>query len=64
MSEASRASYRLACRLLGAGTGVTDHDTIWQSPRMTTTPTVVSARKAYEMAGYGPRDIEFAEFYD
>ena len=50
--------------LLGAGVGVTDHDTIWQAPRMTTTPTVISARKAYEMAGYGPRDIEFAEFYD
>ena len=29
--------------LLGAGAGVSDHDTIWQSPRMTTTPVVVSA---------------------
>jgi acetyl-CoA acetyltransferase len=50
--------------LLGAGAGVSDHDTIWQSPRMTTTPVVISARKAYEMAGYGPKDIQFAEFYD
>src|SRR5207253_10895224 len=50
--------------LLGAGAGVTDHDTIWQSPRMTTTPVVVSARKAFEMAGYGPKDIQFAEVYD
>ena len=41
--------------LLGAGAGVTDHDTIWQSPRMTTTPVVISARKAYEMAGYRPK---------
>jgi acetyl-CoA acetyltransferase len=50
--------------LLGAGAGVSDHDTIWQSPRMTTTPVVVSARKAYEMAGYRPKDIQFAECYD
>jgi acetyl-CoA acetyltransferase len=50
--------------LLGAGAGVSDHDTIWQSPRMTTTPVVTSARKAYEMAGYRPKDIQFAEFYD
>ena len=50
--------------LLGAAAGVSDHDMIWQSPRMTTTPVVVSARKAYEMAGYGPQDIQFAEFYD
>jgi acetyl-CoA acetyltransferase len=50
--------------LLGAGAGVSYHDTIWQSPRMTTTPVVVSARKAYEMAGYAPKDIQFAECYD
>jgi hypothetical protein len=31
---------------------------------MTTTPVVVSSRKAFEMAGYGPRDIDFAEVYD
>ena len=50
--------------LLGAGAGVSAHDTIWQRPRMTTTPVVISARKAYEMAGYRPKDIQFAEFYD
>jgi acetyl-CoA acetyltransferase len=50
--------------LLGAGAGVTDHDMIWQSPRITTTPVVVSARKAFEMAGYGPKDVQFAEVYD
>jgi len=50
--------------LLGAGASATDHDTIWQSPRMTTTPVVVSSRKAFEMAGYGPKDIDFAEVYD
>jgi acetyl-CoA acetyltransferase len=50
--------------LLGAGAGVSDHDAIWQSPRMTTTPVVVSARKAFEMAGYSPKDVQFAEVYD
>ena len=50
--------------LLGAGAGATDHDAIWQSPRMTTTPVVMSARRAFEMAGCGPKDIQFAEVYD
>jgi acetyl-CoA acetyltransferase len=53
-----------AVYLLGAGAGVTDHDTIWQSPRLTTTPVTISARKAFEMAGYGPKDMQFAEVYD
>ena len=50
--------------ILGAATGVSDHDAIWQADRITTTPVAVSARKAYEMAGYGPRDMQFAQFYD
>ncbi|MCH8109286.1 MAG: thiolase family protein [Chloroflexi bacterium] len=37
---------------------------IWQTPRITTTPTKVSAAKAFQMAGYGPKDMQFAEFYD
>jgi hypothetical protein len=50
--------------VLGAAAGVTSHDTIWQSPRITTTPVVISARKAFEMAGYGPQDMQSAQFYD
>jgi acetyl-CoA acetyltransferase len=50
--------------LLGAGAGVSDHDTIWQSPRMTMTPVGISARKASEMAGYRPKAIQFVECYD
>src|SRR5919109_3924165 len=50
--------------VLGAGAGISDRETIWQNPRMTTTPVVISPRKAYEMAGYRPKDIQFAEFYD
>ena len=50
--------------ILGAAAGVTDHDILSQSPDITTTPVVTSARKAYEMAGYGPKDMEYAQFYD
>ena len=50
--------------ILGAAAGATAHDTIWQAERLTTTPVVMSARKAYEMAGYGPKDIQVAQFYD
>ncbi len=37
---------------------------IWQREKFTETPTVASAKRALEMAGYRPSDIEFAEFYD
>ena len=63
-AERARAFPHPPVYLLGAGASAADHDTIWQSPRMTTTPVVVSSRKAFEMAGYGPKDIEFAEVYD
>lgn len=50
--------------ILGAAAGATAHDTIWQAERLVVTPVVMSARKAYEMAGYGPKDIQVAQFYD
>ncbi len=37
---------------------------IWQTSRVTTTPVKVSAARAFQMAGYRPKDIQFAEFYD
>ena len=36
----------------------------WTNPRMTTVPAAISARSAFEMSGYSPRDMEFAEFYE
>ena len=37
---------------------------IWQRDDITVTPVSVSAPRAFEMAGYKPSDMEFAEFYD
>ena len=37
---------------------------VWQTSRITSTPVKVSAARAFQMAGYGPKDIQFAEFYD
>lgn len=37
---------------------------VWQTPRITTTPVKVSASRAFQMARYGPKDMQFAEFYD
>ncbi len=50
--------------ILGAGAGASDHDTIWQAPDITTTPVKAAASKAYEMSGYGPQDVQFAQVYD
>ena len=49
--------------LLGAGMEQGSVN-IWQTDRITTTPVSVSAPRAFQMSGYGPRDMQFAEFYD
>lgn len=63
-AERARSLPNPAVYILGAGAGASSHDTIWQAERITTTPVVISARKALEMSGYSAKDIEFAEFYD
>ena len=66
VTSASRAKdlKRRPVYILGAGAGASDHDTIWQAPDITTTPVKVAASKAYEMSGYGPKDVQFAQVYD
>jgi acetyl-CoA acetyltransferase len=49
--------------ILGAGECYT-HEHIFLMPSLTTTGAVVSSRKAYRMAGYGPRDMHTAGVYD
>jgi acetyl-CoA acetyltransferase len=49
--------------VLGAGECYT-HEHIFLMPSLTTTGAVESSRKAYAMAGYGPRDMHTAGVYD
>jgi acetyl-CoA acetyltransferase len=49
--------------ILGCGECYT-HEHIFLMPSLTTTGAVQSSRRAYEMAGYGPSDIDVAGVYD
>jgi acetyl-CoA acetyltransferase len=62
-AERAKSMPRPPVYILGCGLEQSNAQ-IWETDRITTTPTRVSAKRAYEMAGYGPRDIQFAEFYD
>jgi acetyl-CoA acetyltransferase len=50
--------------VLGVGGPSTRHDSIWQEETITTSPVVMSAPTALQMAQYSAKDIEFAQFYD
>jgi acetyl-CoA acetyltransferase len=49
--------------ILGAGEGHS-HEHISQAHSLTTSAAVESGRRAYKMAGLGPRDIDLAQLYD
>jgi acetyl-CoA acetyltransferase len=49
--------------LLGAGVAQGNENS-WMTPDVCVTPTAYSAPAAYKMAGYGPTEMQFAEFYD
>ncbi|MEQ9395925.1 thiolase C-terminal domain-containing protein [Haliea sp.] len=49
--------------LLGIGEGHS-HEHISQARSLTTSAAVESGRRAYAMAGLGPRDMDFAQLYD
>ena len=62
-AERARSLPHRPIYVLGAGIEQANA-AIWQTPRITTSPTRVSAARAFAMAGYGPKDMQFAEFYD
>ena len=49
--------------ILGVGEGH-HHEHISQAQDLTTSAAVDAGRAAYEMAGHGPQDMDFAELYD
>ena len=49
--------------LLGVGEGHS-HEHISQAASLTTSAAVEAGERAYEMAGIGPKDIDFAQLYD
>ncbi len=61
--ERARALPNRPAYLLGSGMEQSNAN-VWQNDRITTTPVATSARRSFEMAGYGPADMQFAEFYD
>jgi len=62
-AERARTLRRPPVFLLGAGVAQ-GYENSWLTPDFCQTATAFSAPAAYRMAGYGPKDFEFAEFYD
>ncbi|MDO8672893.1 MAG: thiolase family protein [Dehalococcoidia bacterium] len=51
--------------VLGVGGSALSHYVFWQETGdITVTPVMRTSRRAYQMAGYGAKDIQFAEMYD
>ncbi len=63
-AERARALPNPPVYILGIGGPATSHDTIAQESDVATTPVVLSAPVALQMAGYKAKDMQFAEFYD
>jgi acetyl-CoA C-acetyltransferase len=62
-AERARTLRRPPVYLLGAGVSQ-GYDNSWLTPEFCQTATAFSAPAAYRMSGYGPKDFQFAEFYD
>lgn len=62
-AERARSLAKPPVFVLGAAT-CTDHMVIGQMPDLTTTPGVVSGRRAFEMAGMEPSDVDVLMGYD
>lgn len=62
-AERARDFRHAPAYLLGVGEGH-GHEHISQARSLTTSAAAESGRRAYEMAGVGPRDIDLAQLYD
>lgn len=62
-AERAAQSLNKPVYVLGGGIGLDDFGGM-QKPEITTSPVARSAPIAFNMSGYSPRDIQFAEFYD
>lgn len=62
-ADLAKAQRNRPVYVLGAGLEQANA-AIWETAWITTTPVKVSAARALQMAGYGPHDMQFAEFYD
>ena len=62
-AERARDFRQPAVYLLGVGEGHS-HEHISQARSLTTSAATDAGRRAYAMAGVGPRDIDFAQLYD
>lgn len=62
-AERAKSAPNKPAYILGGGVGL-QSNFLWQRENITSTPVQLSAPKAFRMAGYSPRDIQFAEFYD
>ena len=62
-AERARSLRKPPVYLMGAGVSQ-GYENSWMTPEVTETPVKYSAPAAYRMAGYGPKDVQFAEFYD
>jgi len=62
-AERARSLKKQPILILGCGQAIT-HASISSMPDLTVTGALQSGRKAYEMAGLGPGDIDVVELYD
>lgn len=62
-AERARSLRKPPVYMLGCGVSQ-GYDNSWLTPELTETAVAYSAPAAYRMAGYGPKDFQFAEFYD
>ena len=63
-AERAKARPHRPAYILGVAGAATTHNVVWQNPRIVDSAVKITGRRAFEMAGYAPRDMQFAEFYD